>query len=489
MGVLRGGRGHLFLTGRAGTGKTFFLERAREELSASRNLAVVAPSGVAAINARGKTIHSFFRIKPKAYAPDGPELTHLFAQNFPLKQEGRDILRALDLLFIDEVSTVRADLLDVIDTILRRIRRRPDEVFGGVQLCLIGDAFQLPPVVTNQQERALLDDHYPSLFFFSARCFQSAHWTAVELPVVMRQRDRQFVQLLNRVRTGTVTTPDLELLNSRVVGPSSVGPLEDGRVLLTPTRRAVAERNEAALIGLRTPSVYFEAALTGTFKEADMPTERRLRLKVGALVMFLTNAADQSYYNGRVGIVQEIGAASVTVVTEVGQPIEVTRHRWENVRFTYDRAAKQLHQQTVGTFTQFPLRLAYAITIHKSQGLTLDRAFVDLTDTFEDGMAYVALSRVRHVDGLLLSAPVTLDSIRVSSAATDFQRWVDGQQQTPSTAAGARVPRFAPPAVAPDQHTAGDAADSLVERVAQLEQQYAELRGILTQLGEVLRKL
>ena len=467
MDILRNRRGHLFLTGRAGTGKTYFLDKARQELADERNLVVLAPTGVAAVKAGGRTLNSFFQFGYQAYAPTGPELNEEFGAHFKLSTESREIIRALDLLFIDEVSMVRADRLDVVDTVLRRVRGN-DEAFGGVQVCLIGDTFQLPPIVKAGPQKAILNDHYDSLFFFAARCFNREDWSAVELPVVMRQRDRAFIGALNRIRVGRVTDADLQLLNSRTLARQAVTRSGLEHVLLTSTKAAVSTRNEARLRALAGQLYRFSAIKRGQFAPSDYPTVYDLEVKIGAMVMFLTNDPERRFYNGRLGMVSAIGEASITVTTEVGNPIEVTRHTWENIEYRYDRANSRLREDPVGTFTQFPLRLAYALTIHKSQGLTIDKVTVDLGRVFAEGMSYVALSRARSFAGLLLESPLTPRQIKVSAEATDFQRWVDGfGEEGPFVRARVR-PRFAlpePPAEAVEATNQSGEGDSSSESI------------------------
>lgn len=460
LDILAHRRGNLFLTGRAGTGKTTFLNRAREEMEAAgRNVAVVAFSGMAAVQARGQTIHSLFKLPFKALHPRGPELNERFRANFVYKADRKELFRQLDLLFVDEVSMVRADMLDAIDRILRQVREREREPFGGVQVCLIGDAFQLPPVVADREEDALLADAYgASAAFFAAEAFDRDRWLAVELPEVMRQREgTAFVEILNRIRVGEHTRNDLAALNERVPPDFAVGFLEDGEAmpLLTAVKTGVEERNAAALAQLETPLYRFDATVEGEFPPSNDPAPRRLELRVGALVMFVRNDADPSrrYVNGTLGIVRSLSEAVVSVTTYSGVIVSLKRGTWEKVDFHYDQREWRLRGKAVGTFRQFPLRLAYAMTIHKSQGLTLDAARVDASAAFTAGQTYVALSRVRSFEGLVLEAPIREQDVRVSPSAVAFQRWVDassggasakpteGQVGLPPK----RQPRFPPP--------------------------------------------
>ncbi len=511
LDILRHRRGNLFLTGRAGTGKTTFLERARTDLEAEeRKVAVVAFSGMAAVQSRGTTINSFFRIKPQAYHPEGPELTHEFDSRFASTPDHRDLLRALDLLFIDEVSMVRADLLDVIDVILRRVRGF-DLPFGGVQVCLIGDAFQLPPVVTDQAERHLLIDAYDDNYaFYGARVFKRSEWHAVELPEVMRQRGGRFVEILNRIRIGEQTDADLAELNERVTPPYALGFLGDDQILVTTHNARVAERNRNAIQQLETPSVVFSAEVEGKFYSSDFPTDEQLELKVGALVMFVRNDADsrRRYHNGTLGVVTEIGEQVVRVSTRSGVQVTVSREQWEKIKYNYRPGRRQLEVDVIGTFRQLPLKLAYAITVHKCQGLSLDEATVDVTQAFDTGQTYVALSRLRTVEGLYLQTPLTHQSVRVSAKAIAFQRWVDEQsgaafaKTTGSSAAGfspkltPRFPRPQPPsgresgqAVRVSHSTDSDRKRSRAElemEIEQLRRQRDELLRVVRKMSKVL---
>ena len=434
--ILHEREANLFLTGRAGTGKTTFLDRARKELAdAGRNVAVVAFSGMAAVQAGGVTIHSFFKLGLQAYHPEGPELNQKVRANFHYTEDKRAVLVALDLLFVDEVSMVRADYIDAMDKILRHVRQVA-KPFGGVQLCLIGDAFQLPPVVTSREERALLKDAYSQSYaFFAARAFDRAAWVAIELPEVMRQRGgTAFVEILNRIRIGEHTQADLDTLNQRIVPPFAQGFINDNDTpLLTATKARVEERNRAALLGLETPLFTFEAEISGTFPETNFPAPRLLELRVGALVMFVRNDAGalRRYVNGSLGIVREVGEQVISISTHSGLEVSVTRECWEQLEFVFDQQSKSLRRWEIGTFKQFPLRLAYAMTIHKSQGLTLDAARVDASSAFTTGQTYVALSRVRSFEGLMLEQTIRRKDVRVASDAILFQRWIDAQQQSP----------------------------------------------------------
>lgn len=411
----------LFLTGKAGTGKTTFLHRVVEHCN-KRNV-VLAPTGVAAVNAGGVTIHSFFQLPFCPYLPDVPELVteyQMSDQKKQLRKSKIDIIRTLELLIIDEISMVRADLLDAVDDVLRRYRRN-SRPFGGVQLLMIGDVQQLAPVVTDD-EKPYMDRVYPSPFFFHSKALQRVNYVTIQLTTIYRQQDPTFVRLLNNIREGRFDSETLRALNARVKastvpsGPSKAG--EQDPILLT-THNYQADRvNHQRMEALQTEPFMLPAAVEGNFPESSFPTERELTLKPGAQVMFVKNDSSGAhrYYNGKIGTVEGLREETdeegkkervVAVVDENGDTIRVTPERWENVKYEIDPTDNQIKQVVDGTFTQFPLKTAWAITIHKAQGLTFDRVQVDASAAFTYGQVYVALSRCRSLKGLTLLAPIS----------------------------------------------------------------------------------
>ena len=414
---------NIFLTGKAGTGKTTFLQQIKK-LTAKR-LAVVAPTGVAAINAGGVTIHSLFQL------PFGPLLPGAtLRERRTFTKEKINLLRTLDLLVIDEISMVRADVLDGIDEVLQRYRHNGPP-FGGVQLLLIGDMQQLPPVIRDE-EWTLLQPHYRTGYFFGSKALQQTAYVSIELTHIYRQSDERFISLLNSIREKTVTPAQLADLNQQHVPHFSPDDAE-GYITLTTHNTSAQQINAGKLNGLKTPLRSFEAILDGDFPANTYPTELNLDLKVGAQVMFIKNdiSREKLYYNGKIGQITAIDDDLIYVRSQSdGEEIEVSPADWYNIRYSLDPATKEIKAETVGTFRQFPLRLAWAITIHKSQGLTFEKAIIDASSAFAHGQVYVALSRCKTLDGLVLRAPIPSHSIKTEQTLENFHDEV--QQQIPT---------------------------------------------------------
>lgn len=408
---------NLFLTGKAGTGKTTFLRRLREE--SGKRIVVLAPTGVAAINAGGMTLHSFFQLPFAPYIPGrgfaGEE--NLFMR---MGKEKRRLIASLDLIVIDEISMVRPDILDGIDSILRR-QRGVDAPFGGVQLLLIGDLRQLAPVV-RPDEWALLNGHYPSPYFFESHALRKAGFVAVELKHIYRQQDPQFIALLNAVRDGRADTNVLARLNAQFRPTQKE--LGDNIIRLTTHNRTSDEVNSRRLAALPAEPVSFEANITGKFPESSYPADKILTLKVGARVMFIKNdtGTERRYYNGLIGTVTDIDEDSVTVSPDNPDiaPIKAEYAQWENTSYSIDGETKEITQHTDGVFAQIPLRLAWAITIHKSQGLTFDKAIIDASHSFAPGQLYVALSRCRSLEGMMLESPLSPGAVIIDRVVNTF---------------------------------------------------------------------
>ncbi len=400
----------LFLTGKAGTGKTTFLREVAARCP--KRHVVVAPTGVAAVNAGGVTIHSFFQLPFDPYLPDVKELIteyQLPESRKSLSKQKTNIIRTLELLIIDEISMVRADLLDAIDMTLRRYRRS-SKPFGGVQLLMIGDVHQLAPVVT-ERERPHMEQVYPSPYFFSSKALQRTPYVTIELTTVYRQQDAAFVDLLNRVRDNRIDAATLQLLNSRLQSNNQAVKQSDNQAITLTTHNhqadAINRRHMQALAGERR---LFEAKVTGNFAESAMPADKQLEIRVGERVMFLKNdsSGGHRYYNGKLGTVTAfLPDDKIEVIDDDGDVIQVGHETWENYRYSINPANNQIEQEVDGTFAQYPLRAAWAVTIHKAQGLTFDRVNIDAADAFAFGQVYVALSRCRTLEGLTLTSPLT----------------------------------------------------------------------------------
>lgn len=411
---------NVFLTGRAGTGKTTFLKMLREE--SPKRMIVVAPTGVAAINAGGVTIHSFFQLPLSPYIP-GMAYSESGRKQYSFSKEKKNILRSIDLLVIDEISMVRADLLDAIDSVLRRYKdhSRP---FGGVQLLMIGDLQQLSPVVKDS-EKAMLEAHYQTLYFFGSKALSQSNYVTIELKTIYRQTDPKFVGILNAIRERRVTSELLAQLNERVLPTdSSQAGRFDGYIRLTTHNHTAHRYNEQQLASLSGKAYTYQAEVEGNFAEQLYPADYTLQLKEGAQVMFIRNdeSGQGRYYNGKIGYVKMLTSQGVMVRCEDGTSFAVEKSEWTNKRYTIDEESKEIREEVEGTFRQYPLRLAWAITIHKSQGLTFEKAVIDAASSFSHGQVYVALSRCKSLEGLLLASPVTKQSIISDDTVSDFMR-------------------------------------------------------------------
>lgn len=422
----------LFLTGKAGTGKTTFLKHICQ--TTNKRFAVLAPTGVAAINAGGVTIHSFFGIPPfPAFVPEparspAPQVYDKAAilRHIRYSKEKRDLIQDLELLIIDEVSMLRCDLLDVIDTILRYVRNRPDAPFGNLQMLLIGDLHQLPPVV-KPEDWQYLGPHYSSPFFFEAKAVKKMPPINLELTKVYRQNEQRFVDVLNRIRNNAVTLDDLELLHSRF-DPAFQPSSSDNFITLTTHNYKADQINEQELARLPGRLYSFRGVIEGDFPDHNLPAEIELRLKEGAQVMFLRNDRDGRYYNGRIAIVSRINDEDI-YVTFPGQQdeLKVPKEIWQNKKYGYDQVAEKVTQEVAGSYSQFPVRLAWAITVHKSQGLTFQQAVVDVGESFAPGQVYVALSRCTTLEGLVLKSRIRQDVISTDSGVRTYSGTVAGE--------------------------------------------------------------
>jgi ATP-dependent DNA helicase PIF1 len=394
---------HIFVTGRAGTGKSTLLNHL--SWNTSKQIVISAPTGVAALNVGGQTIHSLFRL------PIGVIADHEIEQS----RELRKLLGTIDTIVIDEVSMVNADLLDAIDRSLRQARQRPHEAFGGAQVVLFGDPYQLAPVPGDADERAFFEDQYRSMWFFDAKVWGDADLRIYELSTIHRQHEDEFKYMLNAVRHGRVTAEIAKRLNDTGARKAPT----DGAITLATTNSTVTRINASALAKLPGRALTARADVSGEFGGRAYPADEALELKVGAQVMFLRNDSDQRWVNGSIGTVTKIDN-TVWVETE-GETHQVQPVIWEKYRYSYSAVTKSLKKDIVAEFTQFPLRLAWAVTIHKSQGKTYDRAIVDLGErSFAPGQTYVALSRISELDGLYLSRPLRPSDIIVDENVVRF---------------------------------------------------------------------
>lgn len=419
---------NVFLTGKAGTGKTTFLRRLKER--SPKRMIVVAPTGVAAINAGGVTIHSFFQFPLAPYVPGSSFNTK--DERFRFSKEKKRIIRTLDLLVIDEISMVRADLLDQIDAVLRlhKDRNRP---FGGVQLLMIGDLSQLAPVA-RESDWTLLREYYTTPYFFGSKALQQTRHVTIELQHVYRQTDTTFVDILNEVRENRLTANGLAMLNSRYCKEEKVLNSE-GVIRLTTHNLTANNYNEQRMDSLKGKRYTYEAEITGTFPESSYPAEKTLELKNGCQVMFLKNDTQGArYYNGKLGIITSLDDDHIKVRgLDDDTEVEVTPDIWTNARYVIDKESKEIREEIDGEFRQYPLRLAWAITVHKSQGLTFDRAVIDVNAAFAAGQVYVALSRLRSLEGLLLTAPLSPAAVKTDVAVTQYMNTELEQAQHTAT--------------------------------------------------------
>lgn len=408
-------RRHIFITGKAGTGKSTLLEYFRDHTT--KNVVVIAPTGVAAVNVKGQTIHSFFRFKP--------DITPETVKNIRLRKENREIYQNLDAVIIDEVSMVRADLLDCIDVFLRKYGPSSRRPFGGIQMILIGDLYQLPPVVTRSEE-SIFRDIYKSPYFFSSNIFETIETEFIDLSKIYRQVDDEFVSLLNSIRHNEVSDEHLKKLNQRF--DSEFIPPEDGFFVYLTTTNAMADRvNENQLKRVHGEEFGFQGRIDGKFGERVLPTKEFLQVKTGAQVMLLNNDPNGQWVNGSIGkivsVAEDLAATDVVQVElEDGQLVEVGPYSWEMFRFYFNQDTERLESESVGSFMQYPLKLAWAVTIHKSQGKTFSHVVLDVGagGAFAHGQTYVALSRCTSLNGLVLRRPITKRDIILDPRIVTF---------------------------------------------------------------------
>ena len=419
----------IFLTGKAGTGKTTLL---KEIINTTyKNTVVVAPTGIAALNAGGVTIHSMFQLPFSAFIPDYKivdsnsaqykfESKSTLTKHFRMSGTKKQVLLQLELLIIDEVSMLRPDTLDAIDFMLQKVRRI-DKPFGGVQVLFIGDLLQLPPVI-KPEEWQELKNYYGGMFFFHSQVIQKNQPLYIELDKIYRQDDEIFISILNNLRNNTITHENLEVLN-HYVNPNFDIFKHQGTIVVTTHNAKADEINTNALTTLSSPSYFYEASIVGDFSEKIYPIDFKMELKVGAQVMFIKNdlSFEKRYFNGKIGIIKSSASEEILVhFEEENKTIEVDLYTWENIKYVVNPDTKEIEETVIGTFSQYPLKLAWAITVHKSQGLTFDKAVLDVSRVFAPGQAYVALSRLRSLNGLTLLSPIQLNGITSDTEVVNY---------------------------------------------------------------------
>lgn len=418
LNLIENSQRHLFITGNAGTGKSTLLEYFKK--TTKKNCAFLAPTGVAALNIEGQTIHSFFLIPPNI-TPDS-----VLKHRLPDKR--KKLIQSLDTLVIDEASMLRADLLDCIDVSLRHYRS-DNSAFGGVQMVFIGDLFQLPPVVSGYEEKQLFQEYYPTPYFFSANALQDLPFSLIELEKIYRQSDTDFINLLNKVRNNEITYEEISLLNNRCHRPIQTHQNQEFVITLTTTNAAADQKNQEELAKLSSKKKSFTGEIKGDFPQNNLPTHKKLELKTGAQIMLLNNDSAGRWVNGSLGKItgitfnEEEFEDELTVELDTGKTVKIKKHSWNIYKYFFNEETQKIDTEIAGSFSQFPIRLAWAVTIHKSQGKTFEKVIIDIgRGTFAHGQIYVALSRCTSIEGITLKVPIQKKHIRLDYKVIEFFR-------------------------------------------------------------------
>lgn len=458
----------IFMTGRAGTGKSTFLKHICA--NTNKRHVILAPTGIAAVNAGGVTLHSFFKIPFKPLMPDDPEFrTDRLRKRLKYSKEHAKLIKELELIVIDEISMVRADLIDFVDKVLRVYSGNMRQPFGGKQMLLVGDIFQLEPVVTSDM-RDILRQLYPNPYFFSAFAFRNFEVVPIELRKVYRQQDDQFVGMLDRLRIGAPTREDVSLLNARVIADNNLAATsgEDFTMTLATRRDMVDRINDDHLAKLKAPEIVYKGSIVDNFPENSLPTSLELTLKTGAQIVFVRNDRDKRWVNGTVAKVYSATPDKLEIELENGNRHVVEKEQWDNITYKYDEANKKVIETVLGSFIQYPVRLAWALTIHKSQGLTFNNVIIDVgRGAFSGGQTYVALSRSTSLNGIKLRSSVNERDIFVNPAIVQFSRQFNNQQVVDAAIATAAADEaYARAAKAFDNGEYASAVEAFLEAVA-----------------------
>lgn len=490
----------VFLTGKAGTGKSTFLKYICA--NTKKKYIILAPTGIAAVNVGGMTMHSFFKMPLKPLIPDAPDyMPRKIRKTMKLPKEKVNIIKQLDMIIIDEISMVRADMIDFMDKVLKVYSNNMREPFGGKQMLFVGDIFQLEPVVTSDM-RDILRRYYPDFFFFNARAFNEINIVPIELKKIYRQTDSEFISLLDKIRINQATEMDIQTINRRYA-PNYINNSGDFAITLATRRDTVDSINEMHLAEIKAEEHTFAGKIEGTFPIQNLPTSQELTLKVGAQVIFIRNDRNQRWINGTIGKISDIGSDDIEVELENGKRYSLQPEQWENMQYEYDEKEKRIKETILGVFEQFPVKLAWALTIHKSQGLTFNRVIIDISGgAFSSGQTYVALSRCTSIDGITLRQPIRLRDIIVNRSVVEFSRLFNSSALISDAINRANANRcFAEASKAFDNCDFGKAIDLFTEATERHDElknplmkrflrkkfnKIVELKNVISEMGKVL---